>query len=401
MEAARARLTQSFARAGVTEAKAKLKVDASLQAQNQERTESSNPFNNFTPNRSFRAEWRARWQLDLWGQLADERQLEKLNIESQRELLRGVSLSVTAEIVSAWLQAQLSKELLNSVQQIQKLQEQLLTDAEQAHLLGREPLSSLMTQKSAVASSQRNLQNAEEQYRQQCLELARAMGKPHHHDFSAQLCWPEGQLQLQPDLPAQVLERRPDVRTAALRWRSCHYRLSMTRKSRWPSLRLTSQLGFISPKFNQLLNWDQLLWNLAGDLTAPLIDGGSLISQIRLRDAESAEALADYGTVILDALLEVERALSKINTLVHQLSNIEDDLRFSRLREQTTASDYRLGLVDFSVFQRAKLAVIELNNEKLRSRFELWSQRLQLHLALAEPATAEDLEKTNTTNIDR
>jgi outer membrane protein TolC len=116
------------------------------------------------------------------------------------------------------------------------------------------------------------------------------------------------------------------------------------------------------------------------------MEGGSLLAQVQAADAESAQALADYAQVVLDALLEVEQALSREASLKLRQQQIKEQLKQTQWTEDALEADYTAGLIDFDVYQQGKLSTLDTQEKLKLNHHQVWDNRIQLYLALGQPA---------------
>ena len=105
-------------------------------------------------------------------------------------------------------------------------------------------------------------------------------------------------------VPAQLLERRPDLRAAQLRLEATNKRIAVAVRSRLPTLRLSLSLFFQATAVAELL--DNLLFNAAATAAQPLVDGGRRAAEVELAEARQDEALHSYANTLLTALGDVE-----------------------------------------------------------------------------------------------
>ncbi len=115
-------------------------------------------------------------------------------------------------------------------------------------------------------------------------------------------------------LPSELLERRPDVRSAEQTLAAQTARIGVAEALRWPSLTLTGGIGLASDELSDLLDADDL-WSVDASLFAPLFNAGRNKRRVEIARAQTDQALAAYELTVLGAFAEVEDALTAIRTL--------------------------------------------------------------------------------------
>jgi outer membrane protein TolC len=182
-------------------------------------------------------------------------------------------------------------------------------------------------------------------------------------------------------LPAELVQRRPDIRAAWARLQAADQRLAVAAAERLPRLSLSGQLGSEAEHIGDL--FDNWLAALAGNLIGPIIDGGRRRAEIERNQAVVAEELHRYGQTVLTALAEVEDALVRER---QQLLYIEKLDRQQSLAEQAIErirDRYVNGGEDYQRVLTALLSLQGLQRNRLSAQRELYEFRIQLCRALA------------------
>ena len=158
---------------------------------------------------------------------------------------------------------------------------------------------------------------------------------------------------------------------------------------------MTGTNGTASQNLRDLNDTSFSAWNLVGNLTQPLLDGGRIKAQRKYTSALRKKAAADYKNVVLKAFKEVEDALDAEARLAREEASLEQAaLEYSDA--ETLAWDrYRKGLTDILTALEAQRRSNEARILHLSLRSQRIINRIQLHLALAAP----NLGITNPLNL--
>jgi NodT family efflux transporter outer membrane factor (OMF) lipoprotein len=117
-------------------------------------------------------------------------------------------------------------------------------------------------------------------------------------------------------IPSQLLANRPDIKQAELQLEAAKLDVKVARAEFYPSLDITASLGFNAFKPSYLFTLpESLLYSLAGDLFAPIINRNALKAEYSTANARQMQTLYNYERTILNAYLEVSSTLSKISNL--------------------------------------------------------------------------------------
>ncbi len=181
-------------------------------------------------------------------------------------------------------------------------------------------------------------------------------------------------------LPADLLANRPDIRAAGLRLQSSDWQVAAARANRLPSLSLpapaTPGKGDLDVLFN---NW---LLSLAGNLTAPIIDGKRRATEVEKRLAVTDERLWAYRQTVLTAIKEVEDALvSESQQRIH-IKALEQVQQTAQRGLDEAIERYRNGLSDYLPVLTQLTTLQRLERDLINKRRTVLIDRIDLHRAL-------------------
>ena len=193
-------------------------------------------------------------------------------------------------------------------------------------------------------------------------------------------------------IPADLLNRRPDVRAARQRVAAADYRVAVAVADRFPALRLGASVNFerLAP-FDIVEMFKTPLYTLFASITAPLFDGFRRSAEVARQKAVVEELLWAYGETLLSAIAEVEGALVSEREQLGLIKDLEevvgvagDNLREARLRYEQGVSQTGF-LTVLNALQAQQAAELNL----LAARRRLISFRIQLCRALGGTWTTE------------
>ena len=94
-------------------------------------------------------------------------------------------------------------------------------------------------------------------------------------------------------LPAQLIERRPDVLATQRAYLAAHRRVDSARKDRLPKISLSASAGTSTSELKDVLDVNNNIWNLAAN-RRPIFDGGRIRSNIDRTRALREQARYTY-----------------------------------------------------------------------------------------------------------
>jgi multidrug efflux system outer membrane protein len=150
-----------------------------------------------------------------------------------------------------------------------------------------------------------------------------------------------------PGLPAQLLERRPDVAQAEQALVAANAEIGVAKAALFPNISLTGSDGSLSVPFGNLFRAPAAEWSAGVGLVQPLLSVQSNLYQVQLADARKREALYQYQKTLQGAFQDVADALvgyEKFGEQEREEANQVDALR--RAREIAMAR-YRIGYASY------------------------------------------------------
>jgi outer membrane protein, multidrug efflux system len=184
--------------------------------------------------------------------------------------------------------------------------------------------------------------------------------------------WNQQPPEIPAGLPADLLERRPDVAEAERQLASANARIGVAKAAFFPVLTLTGSGGFLSADVDTLFNWNSRTWSIGPSLSLPIFAGGRNKANYRRSKAVYQESVANYRQQVLVAFGEVENSLSSIRHLADQASAQKRAVTHARRAADLATDRYRSGIVSY-------IEVVDAEREALqaeRDNARLAGQRL-------------------------
>jgi outer membrane protein, multidrug efflux system len=152
---------------------------------------------------------------------------------------------------------------------------------------------------------------------------------------------------IRPGLPAEVLNRRPDVRAALQELRAANAEIGVAEAAFYPNFSLTTGGGFESIDVADFLDWQNRVLSLGANISAPIFDGGSNRAKHQAALSRHEEALANYRQTLLVALREVEDALVDLKGLARSSNSLKMALTSTRETLKLSQERYDKGLTSY------------------------------------------------------
>lgn len=312
----------------------------------------------------------ANWELDIWKKL---RNAKKAAVSRYLGTIEGRNFMVThliAEIANSWYellaldnQLQLVEknlEIQNGALRVVRLQKESAKVTElavrrfEAQVLGTQNLQYGIRQR--ITETENHINYLLGRYPQPIIrdDAGFESGVPNL---------------LRSGLPAQLLTNRPDIRRAEQNLVAAKLDVKVARARFYPSIGLTAGVGYqaFNPSYF-LKSPESLLYSLAGDLVAPLVNRNAIKAAYYTANAKQIQALIEYEQTVLRAYVEVVNQLSMVSNL--QSSFSLQSQQVDKLNQSIHISN------DLFLSARADyMEVLLTQREGLEARFELIETR--------------------------
>ncbi|HAM50770.1 MAG TPA: histidine kinase [Nitrospiraceae bacterium] len=303
---------------------------------------------------------------DVFG--GNRRQVESLTAQAdfQRFQLEATYLTLTSNVVAAAIQEASLRSQISATLSIIKIETEMLDQLRRQFTLGYVAGLDVAAQEAALAQVQQTLPTLQKQLAQTRDLLAALAGRFPNEELEetfefASLSLPE---ELPVSLPSKLVEQRPDVRAAEEQLHSASAQVGVTVAAMLPSITLSADLGSTASGIGKLFTPGTGFWALAGNLTQPIFQGGTLLHRKRAAEAGLDQAGAQYRITVIAAFQNVADTL-------HALQSDADALKAAAAFEQAAKRSldlarrqFELGYVNYlsllSAQQAYQQAVINL-----------------------------------------
>lgn len=183
-------------------------------------------------------------------------------------------------------------------------------------------------------------------------------------------------------IPSQLLANRPDIRQAELELTAAKLDVKVARAEFYPSLGISAGVGFQAFKPSYLFRLpESLLYSVAGDLAAPLINRNAIKAEFNNANARQLQALYNYERTILNAFLEVSTQLSNIDNLKKsyelkskQVDALTRSIDISNDLFKSARADYLEVLMTQRDALDSKLELVETQKEQLNAVVNIYRE---------------------------
>ncbi|MCD0465593.1 TolC family protein [Flavobacterium sp. ENC] len=308
----------------------------------------------------------ANWEVDIWKKLRNSKKAAVSRYLSTVEGKNFVVTNLIAEIANSYYELLALDSQLDIVKQTIELQSNALEivkiqkQASRATELGVQKFQAeVMDSKSKEFDILQQIKEAENRINFLVGQYPQEI-KRDRNNFLSLL-----PSTVNSGIPSQLLQNRPDIKQAEMELTAAKLDVKVARAEFYPSLDISAAVGVNAFNPSYLLTFpESLLYSLAGDLAAPLINRNAIKAEFSNANARQLQALYNYDRVVLNAYIEVSNELSKISNLEKSY-----DLKSQQVAALNTSID-----VSNDLFKSARVDYFEVlmtQRDALESKLEL------------------------------
>jgi NodT family efflux transporter outer membrane factor (OMF) lipoprotein len=164
-------------------------------------------------------------------------------------------------------------------------------------------------------------------------------------------------------VPADMLRRRNDIRSAERELAAQSARIGLATASLYPSFRLTGSVSSSSTNFSGLFDSSAVTTSLVRGISAPIFNFGQLRANVEAEDALYEQSLSVYKKTILNALREVEDALAARAAAAKSASLLQDAVEAATSVRDLATQEYEAGLSGFIEVLDAQRTLLSLQEQ--------------------------------------
>jgi NodT family efflux transporter outer membrane factor (OMF) lipoprotein len=300
----------------------------------------------------------ASWEPDLWGRI--DRTVESSQAAAQASAadLENVRLSLQAELAQSYFQLRAldaQRRLLDDTVEAYAKSLELTRNRYAAGVVSRADVAQAETQ---LKSTQAQAIDLGVQRAQLEHAIAVLLGKPPSQFALATAPLAVAPPAIPPGLPAELLERRPDIAAAERRMAAANAQIGVARAAYFPSVTLSATYGLQSASRSDWLTAPSRFWSLGPALAETLFDGGRRAALSDEAVANYDASVANYRASVLAAFREVEDNLIALRLLENEAEVQADAVRAAEQALDLTLNQYRAGTVAYLQVVAAQTAAL-------------------------------------------
>ena len=382
LKVAAARVEEARARAGISKSFLYPQVDGIAgysvrQATNTPIT-SENP-DGSSVNQSAAGGFQLSWELDLFGRIRRQNEAAYAMVLASEQARRGVMVTLVGDIATNYFllreldyQLEVSRETLRLNDDTVTYFRNRLEGGVSNRLELDQAIANRAQTAAAIPDIERQIGIVENAIALLLGRLPGDVARPGAAGLELPPAIPAG-------LPAQLLERRPDVVAAEEMLVAANADVGAAKAMFFPRISLTGFLGGLSGDVTTFLGGDGAIWSIGAGLLQPIYQGGRNRRNYEAAQAAFTAAVAEYQKSALNGYREVSNALITIQKLAQVRVEIQSGVTVLQDASDLSRSRYDSGLASYleiilsdQALFRQQLLLAQTRGAELRARAELY-----------------------------
>ncbi len=381
------RIAEARANAVITDANRYPTVDGSLGASRNRSSENTGQLQTGAPqfSKDFQLRLSASYEIDFWGKFSRASEAARARLLSQEENRGAVLSSLYSNVAQNYFalrsydaQRALADSALETRLENLRLQQRRLAAGSIGTLELHQAQSEVAAAEIAQAQASQAVATTETVLAVLLGRSSRAITTP-VIARGAPIDTLYRQMIVPADLPADLLNRRPDLLAAEQALVAANADIGQARANYFPSVKLTTGLGYESNRLSELINPASLLWNLGANLVQPIFRAGAIGALVSGAEARKTQAEAQYVQSVQNAFKDVHDALTNLSASelvvaasTRRAAALTDALRLATLRYDNGYTSFLEVLTAQRDLLQTQASLIDAQRNKLAAAAALY-----------------------------
>jgi NodT family efflux transporter outer membrane factor (OMF) lipoprotein len=324
------------------------------------------------------------WELDFWGLYRRQVTSANAQLEGSVENYDAVLVTLLGDTAQYYVTMRQVEERIELAKENVKLQREILKIVQARYDGGAVGGLDVYQQQSTLAGTEAAIPTLEITLRQTQDQLCTLLGIP-PTDLEARLGKrpiPTAPSDVVVGIPAELLERRPDVRSAERAAAAQAEQIGIAEAALYPHISITGTLGYSAINASQLFTPANFSGSVGPSFVWNILSYGVLSNNVRLQDSKFQQTLLDYRTAVLTANQEAEDGLVAFLRSQKQRKLIAEGVVAAKKAYEIVVNQYQVGAVDYTRLAQVQGAMVSQEDSEAQARSAIALGLIQVYRAL-------------------
>lgn len=332
------------------------------------------------------------WEIDLFGKITSQVKGKKAALNVSKADYDGTMLSIAANIATYYVNLRTFQDNLAVTKEHLASQAKVLEITKARFEAGLVSKLDVTQAETVYYATEAKIPQLETSINEAVNALAVLLGV-YPDEIRPRLMTPRMQPRLQhlvaTGIPADLLRRRPDIIAAEAQLAVYASQIGIAKKDFLPSLALTGSIGVAAHRGKDLFGKNSLEYSIAPTLSWNLFDGFSRKYALQEAKEQMQEGIDNYNLIVLNAVNEVDNAMSSYLSSLQIIDSNENGLKQSSESFDLSVNLYKQGLTPFTNVVDAQINTLSYANSLISARGQALVSLINLYKALGGPITVQ------------
>ncbi|WP_296596563.1 efflux transporter outer membrane subunit [Phenylobacterium sp.] len=313
-------------------------------------------FNTSGVSKQYQGTFNVSWEIDPWGRAFAAYRSANAEVDRVRFAYEVTRAQLAADTADAWFQARGLAIQLADARETARIQQELYDIAAKRAAIGLAAGSEPDRVAGDLAQAQAQVAALEAQLQVQKRAILVLTGRIVEPTANTNAPPEAGQAPAVPaTLPSELLQRRPDVRQAQAAVRSAAGQQRLAQLAFFPTFTFSPGLGWSrieQPGFSS----ETQNWSIGGSIMQPVLSIPRLLSELKVQNARTEQAVTAYEKTVQTAFQEAEGALVNLDADRRRVTLLADGEARARRAYEAARTGYARGLTDLNTALSAEQA---------------------------------------------
>jgi len=332
----------------------------------------------------FQSGFDAQWELDFFGGIRRAVEAADATVEGEIENSHAVLVTLLGDVARNYIELRANQQQIAITKENLASQQETLSLNEIRQQAGLGSMLEVTQAQAQIAAIAAQLPVFEANVSQAMYALSLLLGREPAALISRLTkvdSIPAVSKTVIPDLPSELLKRRPDIRQAERNMAAANAYVGIAIAELYPKVNLSAFLGLQNMRITDLTPIGKS-WSTTASVSMPIFNWGKIKANIKSKEAQSELTFLSYQSTVLTAFKEVEDALIAYSKEQQRLKTLAQAVAANQLALHLANERYQKGLTGFIEVLTSQQALYQTQSDKVDSEAKISGNLVALYKAL-------------------
>lgn len=325
------------------------------------------------------------WEVDVFGSIRKRVKAEAETFAATQEDYNATMVSLSAEVATAYINLRERQEQLIVLKKNVTSQQEVVNITEVRFKTGLASKLDVAQAKSVLYSTKASIPSVEAEVIQYMNSLSILLGL-YPQELQATLekiaPLPDYMEPIGVGIPANLLRRRPDIRSAERQVNAKAALLGASKADWMPKFLVNASIGYESTNLKNLIKDKSFTYEIAPTISINLFEGGKLRYATKLAKSELEETINSFNQTVLTAVQEVDNAMSSYSNSIKQIVALREVVNQGQETFDLSIDLYKQGLSPFQDVLDAQRSLLSYQSSLVQARGNSLLDLIQMYQSL-------------------